>query len=93
MSDSLSTLDRFRIMARIRAFEEACLQGVETREIHGELHVSIGQEAIAAGMVGSLRTDDAVVSTHRNHAHAIAKGVPLRPMLAEIGRASCRERV
>lgn len=84
MSGGLTTLDRFRIMARMRAFDEICLQGVETREIHGELHVSIGQEAIAAGMVGALRDDDAVVSTHRNHVHGIAKGVPLRPMLAEI---------
>ena len=71
-------------MVRMRAFEEACLEGVETAEIHGELHVGIGQEAIGAGMLGALRDHDAVVSTHRNHLHAIAKGVPLRPMLAEI---------
>jgi acetoin:2,6-dichlorophenolindophenol oxidoreductase subunit alpha len=80
----LDTLDRFRLMARMRAFEEACLQGVEAGEIHGELHVSIGQEAIAAGMAGALRENDALVSTHRSHVHAIAKGVPLRPLLAEI---------
>jgi acetoin:2,6-dichlorophenolindophenol oxidoreductase subunit alpha len=84
VTERLDTLDRFRVMARMRAFEEVCLEGVEAGEIHGELHVSIGQEAIAAGMVGALRPEDAVVSTHRNHAHAIAKGVPLRPMLAEI---------
>jgi TPP-dependent pyruvate/acetoin dehydrogenase alpha subunit len=81
---SATTLERFRLMALMRAFEEACLEGVEAREIHGELHVGIGQEAIAAGMAESLRPHDAVVSTHRNHLHAIAKGVPLRPMLAEI---------
>lgn len=84
MTESAGTVDRFRLMARMRAFEEACMQGVGSGEIHGELHVSIGQEAIAAGMAESLRPEDAVVSTHRNHAHAIAKGVPLRPMLAEI---------
>jgi len=77
-------VERFGAMVRMRAFEEACLEGVETGEIHGELHVGIGQEAIGAGMLGALRDDDAVVSTHRNHLHAIAKGVPLRPMLAEI---------
>jgi TPP-dependent pyruvate/acetoin dehydrogenase alpha subunit len=76
--------DRYQLMARMRAFEECCLEGVPTREIHGELHLGIGQEAIAAGMVGTLRDEDAVVSTHRNHLHAIAKGVPLRPLLAEI---------
>jgi acetoin:2,6-dichlorophenolindophenol oxidoreductase subunit alpha len=68
----------------MRAFEETCLEGVKTREIHGELHIGIGQEAIAAGMAESLRAEDALVSTHRNHLHAIAKCVPLRPMLAEI---------
>jgi TPP-dependent pyruvate/acetoin dehydrogenase alpha subunit len=79
-----TTLDRFRLMVRMRHFDEACLKGVETGEIHGELHTGIGQEAIAAGMAGFLHDDDAVVSTHRNHTHAIAKGVPLKPMLAEI---------
>jgi acetoin:2,6-dichlorophenolindophenol oxidoreductase subunit alpha len=90
-----TTLDRFELMALMRAFEEACLEGVETGEIHGELHVGIGQEAIAAGMAESLQSRDAVVSTHRNHLHAIAKGVPLRPMLAEIferGSGLCRGR-
>jgi pyruvate dehydrogenase E1 component alpha subunit len=84
MSGGLTLRERFAWMARMRAFEEACLEGVETREIHGELHLGIGQEAIGAGMVGALRPSDAVVSTHRNHLHAIAKGVPLRPLLAEI---------
>jgi TPP-dependent pyruvate/acetoin dehydrogenase alpha subunit len=84
MSGAPGLRDRFVWMARMRAFEEACLEGVEAREIHGELHLGIGQEAIAAGMAGALRPDDAVVSSHRNHLHAIAKGVPLRPLLAEI---------
>lgn len=68
----------------MREFELACLEGVPTREIHGELHTGIGQEAIAAGLVGSLRADDALCSTHRNHLHAIAKGVDMKAMLAEI---------
>jgi pyruvate dehydrogenase E1 component alpha subunit len=80
----LTLLERYRIMVRMRRFEETCLEGLPTGEIHGELHTGIGQEAIGAGMVGPLRDDDAVVSTHRNHLHAIAKGVPLGPMLAEI---------
>jgi pyruvate dehydrogenase E1 component alpha subunit len=80
----LTPLDRFRWMARIRAFERACLEGVPTREIHGELHTAIGQEAVAAGMAGWLREDDALVSTHRNHAHALVKGVDPKALLAEI---------
>lgn len=81
---TLDQLSYYRHMVRIRRFEEACLEGVTSGEIHGELHTAIGQEAIGAGMVGILRDDDALVSTHRNHAHGIAKGVPLEPMLAEI---------
>jgi TPP-dependent pyruvate/acetoin dehydrogenase alpha subunit len=71
-------------MVWMRHFELTCLEGVPTREIHGELHTAVGQEAISAGMVGYLAKDDAVCSTHRNHMHAIAKGVDLRAMLAEI---------
>lgn len=76
--------DRYRLMTRMRLFEETCLEGVSTREVHGELHTAIGQEAVAAAMAEHLRADDAVVSTHRNHLHGIAKDVPLHPMLAEI---------
>jgi acetoin:2,6-dichlorophenolindophenol oxidoreductase subunit alpha len=68
----------------MRAFDEATLDGLRKQEIHGELHTGIGQEAVGAGMAESLRPGDAVVSTHRNHYHAIAKGVPLKPLLAEI---------
>jgi acetoin:2,6-dichlorophenolindophenol oxidoreductase subunit alpha len=46
-----STLDRFRAMVRMRHFEEACREGVASGEIHGEMHVGLGQEAIAAGML------------------------------------------
>lgn len=76
--------DRFGYMLWMREFELACLEGVPTGEIHGELHTAVGQEAIGAGMAGFLRVDDALSSTHRNHLHAIAKGVNMRAMLAEI---------
>lgn len=79
-----SIRDRYGYMLWMRHFELACLEGVPTREIHGELHTAIGQEAIGAGMAGFLRADDAMCSTHRNHLHAIAKGVDMRSMLAEI---------
>ena len=82
--NEVGLLERFRWMVRMRHFEEACLEGVGSGEIHGELHTGIGQEGIAAGLIGALRPEDALVSTHRNHLHGIAKGVPLRPLLAEI---------
>lgn len=81
---SISLLEGFVLMARMRQFEMACLEGVSTKEIHGELHLGVGQEAIAAGMAGALQPQDAVATTHRCHLHGIAKGVPLYPMLAEV---------
>lgn len=68
----------------MREFDLACLEGVPTLEIHGELHSGIGQEAVAAGMAGWLRDDDALVSTHRNHFHALVKGTDPRALMAEI---------
>jgi len=71
-------------MLDMRHFEEACLEGVPTREIHGELHTGIGQEAVAAGIAPWLRGDDAMISTHRNHLHALAKLVNPQKLMAEI---------
>ncbi|MEX0625553.1 MAG: thiamine pyrophosphate-dependent dehydrogenase E1 component subunit alpha [Chloroflexota bacterium] len=79
-----SLLDRYRLMARMRAFEDACAEGIRSGELRGELHLAQGQEGIAAGMVDALRPDDWMVSNHRPHLHAIAKGVPLFPLMAEI---------
>src|SRR6201988_762131 len=46
-------------------------------EIPGFIHLSIGQEAVAVGVAGALRTDDTLASNHRGHGHAIAKGLDL----------------
>lgn len=81
---ALTTVDRLRAMIVMRQFEELCLEGVESGEIHGEMHLGVGQESVGAAMIGALRSDDALVGTHRSHIHALAKGVPLRPLLAEI---------
>ena len=57
--------------------------------IGGAVHLYIGQEAVAVGACAALRRDDCIVSTHRGHGHAIAKGVEVRPMMAELmGRAT-----
>jgi len=71
-------------MCTMRRFEEACAEGVTTGELRGELHLAVGQEAIGVGMAEHLRPEDWVVSTHRSHLHAIAKSVPLRPLMAEV---------
>jgi len=75
-------MDLYRTMVRIRAFEETALAAHKAGEIPGPLHVSLGQEAVAAGVCASLRRDDRLTSNHRGHGHAIAKGAePARMML------------
>lgn len=71
-------------MAAMRAFDESCLAAMRRNIIHGELHLGFGQEAVGAGIAEALRSEDAVVSTHRNHYHGLAKGVDRRALLAEI---------
>ena len=74
----------FNTMLDIRNFEKSCIEGSKTGEIHGELHTGIGQEAVGAIIKQFCRTEDAVVSTHRNHVHAIGKNVSMRELMAEI---------
>jgi len=71
-------------MWRIRAFEERVGELTRADEVHGLVHLSVGQEGVAAGVCGSLRDDDAVYSNHRAHGHAIAKGAPLDGLMAEL---------
>ncbi|WP_439580518.1 thiamine pyrophosphate-dependent dehydrogenase E1 component subunit alpha [Elioraea sp.] len=82
-------LDLYRMMVRIRAFEETALAAHEAGQMPGPLHVSIGQEAVAAGVCLNLRADDRITSNHRGHGHAIAKGAGIAGMMAELfGRAA-----
>ena len=71
-------------MWRIRVFEERVGQLTRANEVHGLVHLSIGGEAVAAGVCGALRADDPVYSNHRAHGHAIAKGAPLPAVMAEL---------
>lgn len=76
-------------MQRIRAFEERAMELFAERHIRGSVHPYIGMEAIAVGVCSALRDGDFITSTHRGHGHAIAKGLDLKLMMAEItGRAS-----
>ncbi len=76
--------DLYSTMLRIRAFEETALTAHKAGEIPGPLHVSIGQEAIAAGLCANLRTDDRLTSNHRGHGHALAKGADAKRMFLEL---------
>lgn len=76
-------------MLRIRMVEESIADRYVHQEMRCPVHLSIGQEAVAAGVAATLRDCDAAVSTHRAHAHYLAKGGDLRAMIAEIhGRAT-----
>ena len=77
-------LDLHRRMVRIRMFEESAGKLVESGDMPGFLHLYVGQEAVAAGVMSVLDDVDQITSTHRGHGHAIAKGAEFRPMFAEL---------
>jgi pyruvate dehydrogenase E1 component alpha subunit len=81
--------DMYETMLRIRMVEEKIANLVTAKEIICPCHLSIGQEAVAAGVCAALEREDLVYSTHRNHAHYLAKGGSIKLMMAELyGRAS-----
>jgi pyruvate dehydrogenase E1 component alpha subunit len=71
-------------MIRIRRFEEKCAELYSAEKIRGFLHLYVGEEAVAVGVSAALAPDDAVVATYREHGHALARGVPAGPILAEM---------
>ncbi len=82
-------LSLLRGMTQIRVFEERCVELYSAGSIRGFLHVAIGEEAVAVGVMQALTPDDAVVSTYREHGHAIARGVPMDSVMAEMfGKAT-----
>lgn len=74
----------YRDMLLIRRFEEKCVELYSAQKIRGFLHLYIGEEAIAVGIINSLLNDDAVVSTYREHGHALAKGLSANSIMAEM---------
>ncbi len=85
ISRLLSVRERLYRTARlIRRFEERAIELVRSGVIVGGIHPYIGQEAVAAGVCAALRDDDVVLSNHRNHGHALAKGCSPRGVMAEL---------
>ena len=66
------------------SFEEVAYRAYEQGEIEGTIHVSIGQEGVATGVISALRASDKVLSHHRGHGHALAKGVDPARLMAEL---------
>src|SRR5438309_1026407 len=82
-------LDLLRRMLRIRHFEEEAGKLMESGKIPGALHLYVGEEAVASGVMAHLSPDDQITSTHRGHGHLVAKGGDFKQMYAELfGRAT-----
>ncbi len=71
-------------MLRIRRFEERCAELYTQEKIRGFLHLYVGEEAAAVGVLQALGPEDAVVATYREHGHALVCGVPARAIMAEM---------
>jgi len=82
--DTELMLEMYCCMVRIRRFEEEVERLFLEGEIPGFTHLSIGQEAVAVGSCLALQEDDYITSCHRGHHYAIAKGMELAPMMAEL---------
>jgi TPP-dependent pyruvate/acetoin dehydrogenase alpha subunit len=82
--DKEAAMAALESLLAIRFFEEA-VDGLFARGMmHGTMHLSIGQEAVATGVCAALRKTDFITSTHRGHSHCIAKGADLTRMMAEL---------
>ena len=77
-------LSLYEKMYKIRAFEDAVIKRYEGGEIPGFCHTYQGEEPVAVGACAALSDGDVVYSTHRGHGHAIAKGVPINELMAEL---------
>jgi len=77
-------LEMLYLMVKIRRVEERLLDIFAQGKIPGFIHVSIGQEAVAAGVCSCLQPSDYIFTTHRGHGQAIAKGIDLNRFMAEI---------
>lgn len=76
--------DLYREMLRIRMIEERIAEEYPKQQIRCPIHLSIGQEAQAVGVCAALTESDKMVSTHRSHAHYLAKGGDLKRMIVEL---------
>ena len=79
----------FENMLLVRRFEEKTGQLYGQQKIKGFCHLYIGQEAVGIGAISAIRKDDYVLTSYREHAHAIAKGMSPESVMAELyGKAT-----
>ena len=78
-----------RQMLLIRRFEEKAAEAYALGKIGGFCHLYIGQEAVAVGSIATLRDDDYIMCSYREHGHALVRGIPAREVMAELfGKAT-----
>jgi pyruvate dehydrogenase E1 component alpha subunit len=77
-------IEMYRVMVRIRTFEERVVKEFAAGNIPGAAHLYAGEEAVATGACANLLLDDYITSTHRGHGHLIAKGGKTDRMMAEL---------
>ena len=82
-------VDMYRQMVLIRNFEEKCQEMYTRAKIGGFLHLYSGQEAVAVGTMAALKAEDHIITNYRDHGHAIARGLDLNALMAELfGKAT-----
>jgi pyruvate dehydrogenase E1 component alpha subunit len=82
-------IDMYRQMVLIRNFEEKCQEMYTRAKIGGFLHLYSGQEAVAVGTAMALKPEDHMITHYRDHGHAIARGLDVNPLMAELfGKAT-----
>ena len=88
-ADLADDLRMYRLVRRIRSFEESLVTLFGDGKVYGTAHTCVGQEGVAVGALFDLTDDDFVTGTHRSHGHCIAKGADVGAMMAELlGRAN-----
>lgn len=87
--DDKAALRLYTAMVRLRRFEKRAYDLFLQNLVKGTSHLSLGQEAIAAAFGEVMRADDWTFATYRGHAHTLARGVPMTPVMAELlGRSN-----
>jgi pyruvate dehydrogenase E1 component alpha subunit len=84
LPDAAHVRELLRQMVLIRRFEEKCAELYGAGTIRGFLHLAVGEEAIATGVIPALGPEDAIVATYREHGHALVRGVSPEAVMAEM---------
>jgi pyruvate dehydrogenase E1 component alpha subunit len=82
--DTEQLLELYQKMVEIRLFEDACQRGFRQGKIGGYLHLYIGQEAVATGLLHAHQPGDRIITAYRDHAHALLLGATPRQIMAEL---------